>query len=133
MGASVLSYYHNYIEMVVKALTLFLAFVAVATFAAGEEDSWAPRMELPSGSEAGYVSSDANMGEENIVTAAHQLRALKTPSVFKLHVDRITKHAELLQSFDTKKAKAYAHAFNNSKNAIRAALRSLNIQLNAGH
>jgi hypothetical protein len=54
------------------------------------------------------------------------------------HVNRIAKHARLVQtaSFsdaDEEKAKAYAHNFAASKAAIRAALKSLTDQLNAGH
>merc|ERR1711881_709017 len=50
------------------------------------------------------------------------------------HVDHIAKHAELIQSnLESEKAKAYAHNFASSQRAIKAALKSLNDQLMAGH
>merc|ERR1719409_605431 len=115
---------------------VFVASLAALTEASGPvEEAYTPNVVLPAGSEESFLETSTS---ENIVTAAHKLRALKTPAVYQLHVDRITKHAELLQSaqlstLDNKKAKAYAHAFDNSKNAIRAALRALTGQLNAGH
>merc|ERR1712070_496005 len=52
------------------------------------------------------------------------------PTTVKYHVARVAKHAELLQGF---KAKAYAHNFESSRAAIKAALNSLNAELNNGH
>merc|ERR1711907_39940 len=44
------------------------------------------------------------------------------PTNVNYHVARVAKHAELLQGY---KAKAYAHNFESSKAAIKAALKSL--------
>merc|ERR1711959_62379 len=52
------------------------------------------------------------------------------PASVNYHVNRVAKHAELLQGF---KAKAYAHNFESSRAATKAALNSLNAELNNGH
>jgi hypothetical protein len=118
----------------ITTLVLIATVLALTEASGPVEEVYTPNIILPAGSEKAFLQE--RTGSEDIVTAAHALRALKTPSVYQLHVDRITKHAELLQTaaaLDDKKAKAYAHAFDNSKNAIRAALRALHSQLNAGH
>merc|ERR1711939_806589 len=73
--------------------------------------------------------------EENLVAVVEHLRSVSDQRM-TYHVNRIAKHARLVQeaSFsDEEKAKAYAHNFAASKAAIRAALKSLTDQLDAGH
>merc|ERR1712093_317698 len=66
-------------------------------------------------------------------SAVHELRTV-APELLQAHVDHISKHAELIQSnLESAKAKAYAHNFASSQKAIKAALKSLNDQLMAGH
>merc|ERR1711881_707578 len=66
-------------------------------------------------------------------SAVHELRTA-APELLQAHVDHIAKHAELIQSnLESEKAKAYAHNFASSQRAIKAALKSLNDQLMAGH
>lgn len=77
--------------------------------------------------------------EESLFAVVKHLKYV-TPDHFQLHyhVNRISKHAALIQQGEEEmseedKAKAYAHDFAASKNAIKAALGSLTDQLNAGH
>merc|ERR1711981_1498069 len=53
------------------------------------------------------------------------------PTHMHFHINRIAKHAVLLQM--DKKAAAYTHNFDASKAAIKAALKALTNQLNDGH
>merc|ERR1712054_101196 len=70
---------------------------------------------------------------ETLASAVHELRSA-APELLQAHVDHIAKHAELIQSNSmSSKAKAYAHNFAASQRAIKAALKSLNDQLAAGH
>jgi len=70
---------------------------------------------------------------ETLASAVHELRSA-APELLQAHVDHIAKHAELIQSHSmSSKAKAYAHNFAASQRAIKAALKSLNDQLAAGH
>merc|ERR1712057_43946 len=55
------------------------------------------------------------------------------PTHMHFHINRIAKHAALLQIRNRKAAKAYSHNFDASKAAIKAALQALTNQLNAGH
>jgi hypothetical protein len=58
------------------------------------------------------------------------------PSHMSFHVNRVAKHAALIQSGDwglTSKAKAYKHNFAASKAAIKSALAGLTNQLTTGH
>lgn len=73
--------------------------------------------------------------EENLLAVAGHLTKV-APEHFQLkyHIDRVSKHAQLLQTaVEDDKAKAYSHNFAASKSAIKAALKSLTDQLNAGH
>merc|ERR1712054_340670 len=71
--------------------------------------------------------------DETLASAVHELRSA-APELLQAHVDHIAKHAELIQSHSmSSKAKAYAHNFAASQRAIKAALKSLNDQLAAGH
>merc|ERR1719238_1705968 len=92
------------------------------------ENAWAPESTLV---------EDAP--EESLLAVVKNLKSV-TPDHFQLHyhVNRISKHAALIQQgeeemVDEDKAKAYAHNFAASKNAIKAALGALTDQLNAGH
>jgi len=69
--------------------------------------------------------------EETLLSAVQELRRA-APERVAHHVRAISKHVELLQSTDTK-SKAYAHNFSSAQAAIRAALKSLTNELNAGH
>jgi len=78
---------------------------------------------------AEFEDVNANVSD-NLNDALAELRSA-APELLQGHVDHIATHIQLIQN--TKKAKAYAHNFNNSKRAIKAALNSLSAELNAGH
>jgi hypothetical protein len=67
--------------------------------------------------------------EENLLSAVHEMRQF-APKHLQEHVKVVAHHAELIQD---SKAKAYAHDFTKSQAAIKAALSSLNAELESGH
>merc|ERR1712057_150017 len=67
--------------------------------------------------------------EENLLSVVHDMRGV-APKHLQEHIKVVAHHAELLQD---EKAKAYAHNFSESQAAIRAAIKSLNDELKAGH
>lgn len=66
---------------------------------------------------------------DSLASAINFLQSV-SPTEVKYHVARISKHAELLQGY---KAKAYAHNFEASRAAIKAALSNLAKELQSGH
>lgn len=86
---------------------------------------------------------ETNFAEESVQSLNQEVAHLRDVSQMHmaLHVDRIARHAQLIQGASTsdqetaeqKRSKAYSHNFNRSKNAIRSALKALTAQLNAGH
>merc|ERR1711998_105155 len=79
---------------------------------------------------------EVSLEQESVQSLVHAAKHLRKVSQkhMQMHVDRIAKHAQMIQSASAAdKAKAYAHNFNNSKKAIRSALKALTNQLNAGH
>jgi len=109
-------------------ITFIVLALAAAVFAFPKEQaSWEDDISM---------ASDM-APEENLVAVVEHLRSV-SDNRMTYHVNRIAKHARLVQtaSFDDadeEKAKAYAHNFAASKAAIRAALKSLTDQLDAGH
>merc|ERR1711959_544117 len=109
-------------------ITFIVLALAAAVFAFPKEQaSWEDDISM---------ASDM-APEENLVAVVEHLRSV-SDNRMTYHVNRIAKHARLVQtaSFDDAdedKAKAYAHNFAASKAAIRAALKSLTDQLDAGH
>merc|ERR1711990_954888 len=109
-------------------ITFIVLALAAAVFAFPKEQaSWEDDISM---------ASDM-APEENLVAVVEHLRSV-SDNRMTYHVNRIAKHARLIQtaSFDDadeEKAKAYAHNFAASKAAIRAALKSLTDQLDAGH
>merc|ERR1711904_559676 len=100
------------------ALTLAVAcFMATANESADED--FGPIMELVDTSPEGELMN--TLGEMQKVAPTHM----------HFHINRIAKHAVLLQM--DKKAAAYTHNFDASKAAIKAALKALTNQLNDGH
>jgi len=100
------------------ALTLAVAcFMATANESADED--FGPIMELVDTSPEGELMN--TLGEMQKVAPTHM----------HFHINRIAKHAVLLQM--DKKAAAYTHNFDASKAAIKAALQALTTQLNNGH
>merc|ERR1711907_887661 len=91
--------------------------------------------EVPEGVFEDQVLVAKEAPEENLVAVVANLRNVASEHM-TYHVNRIAKHASLMQEhsgMDEDKAKAYAHNFAASKAAIKAALKSLTDQLNAGH
>jgi len=83
--------------------------------------------------ETDFVQKEAPLSE--LMEAVQSLRK-HAPSHMTFHVNRVAKHAALIQSRDwddDDKAKAYKHSFAASKAAIKSALSGLTNQLNAGH
>merc|ERR1712054_514278 len=83
------------------------------------------------------VSAAAEAPVMTLMAAVKHLQK-HAPSHMSFHVNRVAKHASLLQQSDfddesDEKTKAYAHNFAASKAAITAALNGLNSQLSAGH
>jgi len=102
----------------ILAVTLVVAALTAPTFA--EEDAdWPAVMELV----------DVSPEGELMQALDHMQRV--SPTHMHYHINRIAKHAVLLQM--DKKAKAYSHNFDASKAAIKAALSALTSQLNSGH
>merc|ERR1712100_511751 len=77
----------------------------------------------------GYELLQDVPAEENILSAVHEMRQF-APKHLQEHVKVVAHHAELIQD---SKAKAYAHDFTKSQAAIKAALSSLNAELQSGH
>merc|ERR1711904_204674 len=98
-----------------KAVYIAIAFAAVA-FASEKFDF--------EETELGQISD-----EENLLSVVHDMRGV-APKHLQEHIKVVAHHAELLQD---EKAKAYAHNFSESQAAIRAAIKSLNDELKAGH
>jgi len=111
--------------------TVFVLAVCIAA-ASAMYDSW----ESIPVDEVKQSAPDADFAHESTEALLQEAKHLGLVSAkhtaLSLHADRIAKHAKLLQTASGK-AKAYAHNFNNSKNAIRSALKALTGQLNAGH
>merc|ERR1712096_554085 len=81
--------------------------------------------------ETDYVQKEAPLGD--LMSAVKSLRK-HAPSHMSFHVNRVAKHAALIQSGDWgEKAKAYKHNFAASKAAIKSALSGLTNQLTTGH
>merc|ERR1712096_168461 len=81
--------------------------------------------------ETDYVQKEAPLGD--LMSAVKSLRK-HAPSHMSFHVNRVAKHAALIQSGDwDDKAKAYKHNFAASKAAIKSALSGLTNQLTTGH
>merc|ERR1711970_1049708 len=77
----------------------------------------------------GYELLQDVPAEENLLSAVHEMRQF-APKHLQEHVKVVAHHAELIQD---SKAKAYAHDFTKSQAAIKAALSSLNADLESGH
>merc|ERR1711904_23568 len=75
------------------------------------------------------VKSFQEEAPETLLSAVQELQRA-APERVAHHVRAISKHVELLQTQDTK---AYKHNFASAQAAIRAALKSLANELNAGH
>jgi len=67
--------------------------------------------------------------EEDLMSVVHEMRRF-APMLLQEHVKVVAHHAELIQD---SKAKAYAHDFSKSQAAIKAAIKSLNAELQTGH
>merc|ERR1712188_262018 len=118
MGASQLSVLNSSNMRTFLALTLAIAcFMATANESV--EDDFGPVMELVDTSAEGSLMK--TLGNMQQVAPTHM----------HFHINRIAKHAVLLQL--DKKAAAYTHNFDASKAAIKAALKALTNQLNDGH
>merc|ERR1712188_5945 len=118
MGASQLSVLNSSNMRTFLALTLAIAcFMATANESV--EDDFGPVMELVDTSAEGSLMT--TLGDMQKVAPTHM----------HFHINRIAKHAVLLQM--DKKAAAYTHNFDASKAAIKAALKALTNQLNDGH
>merc|ERR1711959_448726 len=116
-------------KIMTKSLLVLFALVAASS---AMYDSWD---SIPV-SENKDVAPETSFAEESVQSLSQEVAHLRDVSQMHmaLHVDRIARHAELLQGASTEdKAKAYAHNFDRSKNAIRSALKALTSQLNAGH
>jgi len=103
-------------------IILAVTFVVAALMAPAiseEEDTWPPVMELVDMSPEGDLMQVLGRMQDVAPTHMH------------FHINRIAKHAVLLQMDKT--GKAYAHNFDASKAAIKAALSALTSQLNTGH
>merc|ERR1711966_113241 len=118
MGASqeIIVYTH-------KMRTFLAITLAIACFMASAnqdvDEDFGPIMELVDMSPEGDLMT--TLGDMQKVAPTHM----------HFHINRIAKHAVLLQM--DKKAAAYTHNFDASKAAIKAALKALTNQLNDGH
>jgi len=111
------------------SLLLLAALVAASS---AMYDSW-DAIPVSENKEAAPAVSFADESVSSLAQEAAHLRDVSQAHM-ALHVDRISRHAVLLQGASAEdKAKAYAHNFDRSKNAIRSALKALTAQLNAGH
>merc|ERR1712199_129899 len=98
-----------------------IVFVAIAVAAAFDNDS------------VEEFQTEYDMPEESLMQVVAKLRGV-VPEHMAFHVDRISHHAELMQTAGyEEKTKAYSHNFSSSKAAIQAALNSLTSQLQTGH
>merc|ERR1712159_125542 len=96
-----------------------IVFVAIAVAAAFDNDS--------------VEEFQTEYDEESLMQVVAKLRGV-VPEHMAFHVDRISHHAELMQTAGyEEKTKAYSHNFSSSKAAIQAALNSLTNQLQTGH
>jgi len=112
-----------------KSLLLLAALVVASS---AMYDSW-DAIPVSENKEAAPATTFAEESVASLAQEASHLRSVSQAHM-ALHVERIARHAMLLQGASAEdKAKAYAHNFNNSKNAIRSALKALTSQLNAGH
>merc|ERR1712199_105456 len=110
---------------------LFVLAICIAS-AFAMYDSWEsiPVDEIKESTPVEEFEQDS---AQALLQEAKHLSDVSSPHAgLSLHAQRIAKHAKLLQSVSSK-AKAYAHNFANSKNAIRSALKALTGQLNEGH
>jgi len=111
---------------------LALAFVIAALVSAGNVDE--DDFDHDVAYETDFVQTSP-MTE--LMDAVKTLRK-HAPSHMSFHVNRVAKHAALIQSGDwgddvMKKAKSYKHTFSASKAAIKSALSGLTNQLTTGH
>lgn len=107
---------------------LALAFVIAALVSAGNVDE--DDFDHDVAYETDFVQTSP-MTE--LMDAVKTLRK-HAPSHMSFHVNRVAKHAALIQSGDWgEKAKAYKHNFAASKAAIKSALSGLTNQLTTGH
>jgi len=102
---------------IILAVTLVVATLMASS--AKEDADWPAVMELV----------DVTPEGELMQALDHMQRV--APSHMHYHINRIAKHAVLMQM--DKSAKAYTHNFDASKAAIKAALSALTSQLNTGH
>merc|ERR1712054_76794 len=111
--------------------TLFVLAICIASGSA-MYDSW-ESIPVDEVKESNPVEDFEPDSVQALLQEVKHLSDVSSPhAALSLHAQRIAKHAKLLQSASSK-AKAYAHNFANSKNAIRSALRALTGQLNTGH
>jgi len=103
--------------------TIFALTLAIACFmaTASQNDDFGPMTELVDTTTEGDLMGTLDRMQKVAPTHMH------------FHINRIAKHAALLQIRNRKAAKAYSHNFDASKAAIKAALQALTNQLNAGH
>merc|ERR1712054_549904 len=111
--------------------TLFVLAICIAS-ASAMYDSW-ESIPVDEVKESNPVEDFEPDSVQALLQEVKHLSDVSSPhAALSLHAQRIAKHAKLLQSVSSK-AKAYAHNFANSKNAIRSALKALTGQLNTGH
>merc|ERR1711959_165083 len=118
----------------IKCIRDMLRFLAVVFFIAAlvsADPALEDDFDYDVAYETDFVQKEAPLGD--LMDAVKSLRK-HAPSHMSFHVNRVAKHAALIQSGDwDDKAKAYKHSFAASKAAIKSALSGLTNQLNAGH
>jgi len=104
-------------------IAVFLLAIAALSYTTADvlpEIYDAPEVEL--------MSTESQV--QSLMDAVKHLRA-HTPARYAHHVATVSKHAAIMD--ESSKTKAYVHNFRSTQAAIRAALKTLNDELLAGH
>merc|ERR1711959_456725 len=103
-----------------KSCVIFALALTAVAFAAHATEDFAEEFEMV---------QEMPAVEESLLTTVKDMSTV-APEHLKEHVKVVAHHARLIEAG---KAKAYAHNFTKSQAAIRAAIKSLNAELQTGH
>jgi len=127
---------------ILRKMKLFAALLLAAVMASATEFDALSTYQAADWSQMAEVTTPDAADDAptmSLMDAVEELRS-NTPENLKEHVNRVAKHASLIQSADSSsttttedRAKAYAHNFSKSKKALHSALNMLVSELKAGH
>merc|ERR1711959_624293 len=103
-----------------KSCVIFALALTAVAFAAHATEDFAEEFEMV---------QEMPAVEESLLTTVKDMSTV-APEHLKEHVKVVAHHARLIEDG---KAKAYAHNFSKSQEAIREAIKSLNAELKTGH